>query len=64
MATSSPLISVVPMSRVFSGEDEMECVDVNVTSFPIVNVRRNSLDSKAHSYAGVDNTFSSRETRG
>ena len=50
MAMSSPLISAVPMSLVLSTEDEIECVDVKVISFPTVNARRNSLDSKAQSY--------------
>jgi len=50
MEMSSPLISVVPISLVLSAEDEIECVDVNVISFPTVSERRNSLDSKAQSY--------------
>ena len=52
MATSKPLISAVPISLVLSGEDEMECVEVKLISFPTVSERRNSLESKAQSYEG------------
>ena len=52
METSSPLISAVPISLVLSAEDERECVDVKVISFPTVSERRNSLDSNAQSYVG------------
>jgi len=52
METSSPLISAVPISLVFSAVAEMECVDVKVISFPTVRERRNSLASKAQSCGG------------
>lgn len=60
METSSPLISAVPISLVLSAEDEIECVDVKVISFPTVSERRNSLDSKAQSY-GEQRTRLARE---
>jgi hypothetical protein len=50
MEMSSPLISAVPISLTLSADDETECVDVNVISFPIVSERRKSLESKAQSY--------------
>lgn len=53
MEMSSPLISAEPISLTLSAEDEIECVDVNVTSFPIVSERRNSLDSNAHSCVNI-----------
>jgi len=54
MEMSSPLISAVPISLVLSTEDDIECVDAKVTSFPTVSERRNSLDSNAQSYGGVN----------
>lgn len=60
MEMSSPLISAEPISLTLSAEDEIECVDVNVTSFPIVSERRKSLDSNAHSYVSIH--VSMRET--
>lgn len=50
MEISKPLISAAPISLVLSAEDEMECVDVKLISFPTVRERRNSLESKAQSY--------------